>query len=105
MTAAPARDWTVANQAYLNAALAELRGVIAQGGRGRDRAGAGGPPVERVSIDPSAALEHAAEKFALTSFERDLLLLCAGIELDAEFARECRAAGGRPSSNGVGRAR
>ena len=43
MTAAPARDWTVANQAYLNAALAELRGVIAQGGRGRDRAGAGGP--------------------------------------------------------------
>jgi vesicle-fusing ATPase len=98
MTAAPARDWTVANQAYLNAALAELRGVMAQGSRGRDRACAGGPPVERASIDPSAALERAAEKFALTSFERDLLLLCAGIELDAEFARECRAAaGGEPT--------
>ena len=98
MTAAPARDWTVANQAYLNAALAELAGIIAQSRRGRDRAGAGGPPVERAPIDPSAALERAAEKFALTSFERDLLLLCAGIELDAEFARECRAAaGGEPT--------
>ena len=34
--------------------------------------------------------------FALSPFERDLLLLCAGIELDAEFAPLCAAAQGDP---------
>ncbi len=54
--------------------------------------------IERAPIDRSAPLERAAEKFALTGFERDLLLLCAGMELDDEFARTCRGmAGGEPT--------
>jgi vesicle-fusing ATPase len=98
VSAAPARDWTIANQAYLNAALGELRGVIAPGAGGYNGAATGAPPVARAPIDPSMALERAAEKFALSPFERDLLLLCAGVELDAEFARSCRAAaGGEPT--------
>jgi ATPase family associated with various cellular activities (AAA) len=98
VTALPARDWGAENQKYLSAALVELRGILERNRRDRDRADAGGSLLERTPTDSSAALERVAEKFALTSFERDLLLLCAGIELDAEFARACRgAAGGEPT--------
>ena len=33
-----------------------------------------------------------AQRLALTSFERDLLLLCAGMELDTGFASLCACA-------------
>src|SRR5262249_1200765 len=41
----------------------------------------------------NSALEILAARFGLSSFERDLLVLCAGIELDAGFAALCRDAG------------
>ncbi len=34
----------------------------------------------------STALDHLCEVFSLSTFERDLLLMCAGVELDARFA-------------------
>jgi vesicle-fusing ATPase len=96
VTALSARDWAGANQAYLSAALAELRGIIERSRR--DCTATGAAMLERAPVDPSAALESAVEKFSLTPFERDLLLLCAGMELDTEFARACRAAaGGEPT--------
>ncbi len=81
MTAFGPRGWDGANQQALAAALAELRDIIA-----------GQPPAARAPGDPSSALERLAEQFALTGFERDLLLLCAGMELDAGFAQAVRAA-------------
>ena len=40
----------------------------------------------------STALDHLCEVFSLSTFERDLLLMCAGVELDARFAELCAAA-------------
>jgi hypothetical protein len=44
-----------------------------------------------------AAIDRLAERFALSGFERDLLLLVAGVEMDAELANLCAgsAAGSR----------
>lgn len=43
-----------------------------------------------------SALDAIVTAFALSPFERDVLLLCAGIELDASFAPLCAAAQGDP---------
>jgi hypothetical protein len=42
------------------------------------------------------ALDIVAETFGLSSFERDILIMCAGVELDAGFAHRCAAAQGDP---------
>ena len=46
--------------------------------------------------EPTAApaLELVAEAFGLTPFERDLLLLCAGVELESRFRTLCATAAG-----------
>ncbi|UBF30545.1 ATP-binding protein (plasmid) [Kovacikia minuta CCNUW1] len=41
-------------------------------------------------------LHHLCQTFNLSLFERDLLLLCAGVELEADFAPLCAAAQGDP---------
>ena len=76
-------EWYAANQRYLSAALGgmrarleEPRGAPASPADGEDWAALGAPP----------ALQIVAERFGLSSFERDLLLLCAGVELDSHFA-------------------
>ena len=38
-------------------------------------------------MDPPPALERLCATFGLSRFERDILLLCAGVELDAQFAQ------------------
>src|SRR5206468_5269866 len=43
---------------------------------------------------PPAALETLCATFGLSTFERSVLLLCAGIELDSAFAPLCAAAQG-----------
>lgn len=110
--------WHEANRGYLTAALAILRDrldryTLAAAGagdaNGKERAGIG----ERIEEKNGAidrlhdTLRDAAEKlpapsaldslcatFGLSEFERDLLLLCAGVELDTGFADACRRAGG-----------
>jgi hypothetical protein len=43
-----------------------------------------------------SALETLCTTFGLSPFERDVLLLCAGVELDSTFSRLCAAAQGDP---------
>jgi hypothetical protein len=45
----------------------------------------------------SSALERLCALFRLSPFERDLLVLCAGIELDASFGLLCAEAQGEPN--------
>ncbi|KYF90507.1 ATPase [Sorangium cellulosum] len=45
-----------------------------------------------AALAAPSALDHVAAAFELTSFERDLILLCAGVALDAEIASLCAAA-------------
>ncbi|HLL15393.1 MAG TPA: ATP-binding protein [Pyrinomonadaceae bacterium] len=46
------------------------------------------------ALPAPAALDSLCEAFALSPFERDVLLMCAGMELDADFAQLCAAAQG-----------
>ena len=77
----------------LSAALDELREIIGHAGKA-----AAPPAVARAEAGPDSGVGRITQRFALSGFERDLLLLCAGMELDADFAGFCRsAAGGEPT--------
>lgn len=97
----PAADWHAANQRYLRAALDVVRAYLT---RSSD-ASAREQEVARARLDlqtaanamPSpSALETLCADFGLTPFERELLLLCAGLELDAGFGPLFAAAHGDP---------
>ena len=45
------------------------------------------------------ALENLSETFGLSDFDRDLLLLCAGMEIDRNWGNLCAAVHGDPQSN------
>lgn len=51
----------------------------------------------RPETGTSPVLDAFCDTFGLTPFERDIILLCAGIELDSAFAPLCGAAQGNPS--------
>src|SRR4051794_23040405 len=98
---ADAIPWTDANQRHLVAALARVRADLERhDGReemGTIRARTPEPP---ALISPGAAppaLDVLATTFDLSPFERAVVLLCAGIELDAAFADLCAAARGDPA--------
>ncbi|EPY05766.1 ATPase [Paenibacillus alvei TS-15] len=57
------------------------------------------PVKEKVLPDmtPPAALEALCSALHLSQFERNILLLCAGIEMDSRFARLCSAIQGDPA--------
>jgi hypothetical protein len=109
MTTTAALSWHEANQHHLAVALARLREVL-QRHAAREEAPPGQPasapqcgaatsqvtPWEADGVAPRSALEVVCSAFALSPFERDILLLCAGIELDASFALLCAAAQGDP---------
>ncbi|MFH0344339.1 MAG: ATP-binding protein [Chromatiales bacterium] len=86
-------DWTEANQRYLVAEFGRLKGRLC----GEDQA-AVITVLERArsTMPAPAAIDHLAERFGLSRFERELLLLCAGVEMDAEIARRCAEAQGHP---------
>jgi hypothetical protein len=81
--------WQFENQRYLSLALAELRERLE---RHRD-GDVGESNLElRQKLDDTSrslsgrsALEVLCRLFALSSFERDILLLCAGMELESSF--------------------
>ena len=57
----------------------------------------GGVPEDIVRGEGEAtALDHVARVFGLTEFERDVLLLCAGVELESRFASACAVAQNDP---------
>jgi hypothetical protein len=98
--------WQEANQRYLTAALALVSHALERHAERSD------PPEPSPAADPAlvTALEEAAvalpapsaleilvQRFGLSPFERDVLLLAAGPELDAAFAARCAAAQGDPA--------
>jgi ATPase family associated with various cellular activities (AAA) len=112
--------WSEANQRYLTAALAVVLALLERHAahpqdaqeeqdkprRWRRRASihTDVPQIEEGE-GPAEALDKAAEAmpalpaletlcvtFGLSTFERNLLLLCAGMELDSTFAAHCAAA-------------
>jgi hypothetical protein len=78
--------WHEANQQYLAAALAEVRERLERVSRGVGAAPAPapGPSVEWSHTRPPA-IESLCLAFGLSSFERKVLLMCAGAEMDSRF--------------------
>jgi len=52
-----------------------------------------------AKMDPPPALLLLAQRFGLSPFERDTLLLCASLEFDPDFASLCAQAQGNRSKN------
>lgn len=98
MNAPLAQDWTIANQQLLVAEFARLKerlprstGNIAQ----NENAETGAALADaRQLLHTESAIDWLTAAFGLSGFERDLLLLCAGAEMDAELARACALAHG-----------
>jgi hypothetical protein len=85
----PNRDWTDANQRVLVAEFVRLKCLLR--GDGADEASI---EIERLrgTMIGQAAIDRLADRFGLSAYERDLLLLVAGIEMDSELASLCAAA-------------
>jgi hypothetical protein len=104
MSEQPAIKWVDANQQCLSARLAVVQSALV-------RCAARVKAEETAPDSDAPALEHALEQahealpapaaldlvcdaFRLSPFERDILLLCAGVELDSSFGRLCGSAQG-----------
>src|SRR5258708_36686730 len=81
-------SWNEANQRDLMAAVEEVRAALERVGRND----AGWAATDEGPIP--MPLQVLSKAFGLSRFERAILLLCAGIELDMRFAALCAAADG-----------
>jgi hypothetical protein len=89
MTAA--NEWLEGNQRYLTAAIAAVREALERHLGAAPSATDAPDAKQRLEaaaneLRHAPALEVLAVRFGLSPFERDVLLLCAGCELDASFA-------------------
>jgi hypothetical protein len=96
-------NWHEANQRSLMAALATVRAALERHVGQRQGKDAVETPAETLQSSEqerpdaactNSALDSLCAAFRLSSFERAVLLLCAGIELDSTFAAQCTAAQG-----------
>jgi len=99
--------WLEDNQRYLSAELASVRALLRKRCPDAEKEGAGEspdsglkPPAEiAAKMTAPPALNKLSGIFGLSPFERRILLLCAGIELDGSFAglcSSCQGDGRRP---------
>jgi hypothetical protein len=105
MNTTATNTWHEANQRYLMAALAVVREAlehhvahVQEKVLAEEQENAGQQTLREAAhaMPASSALDTLCAAFALSSFERDVLLLCAGMELDARFASLCATAQGDP---------
>lgn len=84
-------DWIEANQTYLAAEFARLRHLL--GGEENLREPVAGA---RAALEAPPAIDRLVELFGLSEFERDVVLLCAGVEMDSRLAAQCAEAQEHP---------
>jgi ATP-dependent 26S proteasome regulatory subunit len=118
MSAATSTSWHEANQRSLTAALAEVRQALERhAARSHDLVADGEPGtsahqalLREAAATPACAREQSAgtglfappaletlcKMFGLSLFERQILLLCAGMEFDSFFMALCASAQGDP---------
>ena len=115
MTAPAPDNWEETNQCLLMAAIAGVREALvrcsdranaspgqdrtdsSRAARSEDSSSASWLNVGAAAVPPvRTAVANLCEIFSLSPFERDILLLCAGVELDSAFPTYCAAASGDP---------
>jgi ATPase family associated with various cellular activities (AAA) len=96
MPTSPPNDWSDANQAALLASLSAIKRRLAQYAEGKSAPQPADPKGAADAGQP-AALDRLVTAFGLSPFERDMLLLCTGMELDGEFPALCAAAQADPT--------
>ena len=103
-----ANSWSDANQRYLMAAAGVVREMLErhiarsqkqhdqnEADRGLEESVAHQALTKAAAAMPApAALEMLSAMFGLSTFERNLLMLCASVELDSTFAGLCAEAQG-----------
>ena len=103
MNPTDASTWPEANQRHLMAAVGLVRARLeAHAAKVRDESpdARGVAAAEQAlqsaqaALPGPAALDTLCARFGLSPFERDVLLLCAGLELDGSLAAACAAAHG-----------
>ena len=106
-SAASEMDWIESNQRYLSAALAVVRSDLKSHAQrsentqeADDQIDAARQAMQKMKSGTSSPfpLDMLCTTFGLSLFERDILLLCAGMELDCTFPQACADAQGDPSS-------
>lgn len=100
-------DWPESNKQYLVTALGAVRTALSEHcDRANtdprltdetDHAAELGRIAQTMQYEP--AIETVVRLFRLSPFERDVLLLCAGVELESDFASLCGFAHGDPHRN------
>ena len=93
--------WIHGNHAVLSAELRRIAALLAlKGGEPGAEAAlveADAEIVEaRGAVPGPAAVDWVADSFALSEFERAVLLLCAGVEMDSSIAKQCATVTGGP---------
>jgi ATPase family associated with various cellular activities (AAA) len=97
MIEAAGEHWAEANQRYLMAALGVVRAALERRVRDPAQANAGAGQLQQAleaaaaAMPSPPALQRVCTVFGLSPFERELLLVCAGVELDSTFAGLCAA--------------
>jgi len=92
-------SWTDANQRLLVAELDRLKQRLGAEGDGETIAST--LESARAAMPAPAAIDRLSDWFGLSAFERDVLLLCAGVEMDAQIATRCEVAAGEPRRQGA----
>ncbi|MEM6254110.1 MAG: ATP-binding protein [Cyanobacteria bacterium P01_D01_bin.156] len=98
LTASPL-TWQQANQQYLQAQLTKIKLQLSQ--KAEQPCDLPDDPIRDIEqaaqqLESPSSLEQLCDTFELSTFERDILVLCAGMELDASIAPLCALAQGDP---------
>ena len=91
--------WVEANQRWLAAQLDCLRLRLQRADDEPLAAARAELEQARAALPAPGALDRLTELFALSPFERELLLLCAGVEMDARIAAACAETTGRSAAS------
>jgi hypothetical protein len=93
MSGRDATDWTAANQRLLVAELVRLKALL---GEGDPKAAEAALEAAQAALPAPAAVDVVGEVFGLSDFEREVLLLAAGVEMDSRLAALCGETAGQP---------
>jgi hypothetical protein len=99
MNAPTSTSWIDANQRLMVAEFGRLKQRLGAEGDGETIAAT--LESARAAMPAPAAIDHLSDCFGLSAFERDILLLCAGVEMDAQLAAQCEIATGESRRQGA----